>query len=259
MHVSEAEIRVMRRRLMELGRFTGNSAAQGQRPDDHLEDLMHPGAREDFKIRPISEEWRHLGRRPAYRTAVCNVAYIWRDPAAVDRFGPMPPSFAQRSYELRAAGLMLPRSAPQWACQGYSIWEEADRAAVASGDPTALAAWHVVFSIPTNVNEKWWDWLVRSFIQRELVEKGAAVAYAIHALQGADGEWIIHPHAHLVVTARYYRHWRRTGERHPTWLSGWRAHARLERAWQARCLAAEPRGRARSRAHCGQIVPWQIA
>jgi len=93
MHVSEADIRAMRRRLMELGRFTGKPAAQRQGPDNHLEDLMHPTVREDFKIRPISEEWRHLGRRPAYRTSVCNVAYIWRDPTAVDRFGQMPASF----------------------------------------------------------------------------------------------------------------------------------------------------------------------
>jgi hypothetical protein len=259
MHVSEADIRAMRRRLMQLGRFTAKSAAQGQEPDGHRDDLMHPDAREDFKIRPISGAWRHLGRRPAYRTAVCNVAYIWRDPAAVDRFGPMPFSFGQRSYELRAAGLMLPNSAPQWASEGYRIWEEADLAAVATGDATALTAWHVVFSIPTTVDERWWDWLVRSFIQRQLVAKGAAVAYAIHALRGADGEWIIHPHAHLVVTGRYYRHWRRTGQRHPAWLSGWRSHGRLERAWQARCGIVKMRGRARSGVHRGELIPWEIA
>lgn len=252
MHVSGPEFRAMRRRLMNMGRKPDLSV------DGHLERAVH-SAHEDFKIRPISEEWRGLGRRPAYKTAVANVAYCWRDGTAVDRFGVMPASFAQRSYELRAAGLMLPDSAPAWAAEGYRIWEEADAAAVATRDPTAISAWHVVCRIPPSIDEMWWEWLVRSFIQRELAGKGAPVAYAIHALRGADDDWVIHPHVHLIVAARFFRHDRRAGRRHPGWLSDWRAHLRLERAWRTRCALAKVTGRART-GHCqGLAVPWQFA
>lgn len=75
----------------------------------------------DFKVRPISEAWRLDRRMPAYKTAVANAAYIWRDSEAADRFGPMPARFAERRCELRGAGLILPASAPVWACKDYTI------------------------------------------------------------------------------------------------------------------------------------------
>lgn len=79
-----------------------------------------PDDRPDFKVRPISEAWRLVHRMPAYKSAVSNVAYIWRDSGPVDRFGPMPLKFEQRRCELRGAGLILPASAPVWATKGYS-------------------------------------------------------------------------------------------------------------------------------------------
>jgi len=157
----------------------------------------------DFKIRPISQEWRSIGKALAYKTAVANVCYIWRRPDGLDRVGPMPEHFA-RAYDLRSCGLLLPRSAPAWAGEDYAIWAEADEAVVATGDHTEVAAWHLMAEIPGDTNPREWDRSVRDFLTRELVGKGAPTAYAVHALRG-DGEWLIKPHVHAIVAARHYR------------------------------------------------------
>lgn len=190
------------------------------------------GYHPDFKVRPISAAWRLDGRTPAFKTAIANAAYIWRDSSPVDRLGPMPASFAERRCELRGAGLILPASAPLWATKGYAVWDEADAATVATGDPTAVAAWHVMMEIPASIQASSWPSLVTAFVERELAAKGAATAWAIHALQGLDGEWIVKPHAHLVVTARHWRHDCRQGQRHPAWIGSWSAQKRLEFAWR---------------------------
>ena len=194
------------------------------------------GDHPDFKVRPISAAWRLDDRTAADKTAVANVAYIWRDSSPADRLGPMPAAFAERRCELRGAGLILPASAPVWATNGYVIWDEADVATVATGDPTAVAAWHVMMEIPATIRPERWTWLVTGFVERELAGRGAAVAWANHALQGDDG-WIVKPHAHLIVTARHWRREHRQGQRHPAWIGSWEAQKRLEFAWRRRCGA----------------------
>lgn len=198
------------------------------------------GYHPDFKVRPISAAWRLDGRTPAFKTAIANAAYIWRDSSPVDRLGPMPASFAERRCELRGAGLILPASAPLWATKGYAVWDEADAATVATGDPTAVAAWHVMMEIPASIRAASWPSLVTAFVERELAAKGAAAAWAIHALQGLDGEWIVKPHAHLVVTARHWRHDCRQGQRHPAWIGSWSAQKRMEFAWRRWSAIAPP-------------------
>ena len=190
----------------------------------------------DFKVRPISEEWQYVGRVPAYKSAVANVAYIWRESEPADRFGPMPPRFAERRFELKGSGLLLPASAPVWAAADpYAIWSEADAVAVATGDVTAVAAWHVMAEIPLDVRPENWRWLVEGFLHSQLVQQGAGVAWAIHAVEGDDGEWIIKPHFHAIVTARYWRHEKRHGRRHPNWIGSWAQQKRVEFAWRRRC------------------------
>lgn len=191
----------------------------------------------EFNVRPISEAWRVPDRVPAFRTAVANCAYIWRDSDVVDRYGPMPRAFAHRRCELRGAGLILPANAPDWAAASYRIWEEADISTLATGDPTAVSAWHVVMDIPTTIKPRGWRSLLEGFVDRELAAKGAATAWAIHALEGADGFWIVRPHVHLVVSARHWRHDRRHGWRYPEWISSWRAHKKLEHGWGRHCAA----------------------
>ena len=192
-----------------------------------------------FNIRPISEAWKWRDRKPAYRTAVANVAYIWRDGSPVDRYGAMPASFEQRRVELRGSGLLLPASAPVWACEGYRIWEEADQMAYATDDPTELSAWHVVMDLPTKLPPARWQDFVTGFVERELTAKGAVVAWAIHAVEAADGSWLVRPHLHLCVTAKMWRHNSRHGRRHIAWLGNWARQRSFELAWRRACRLSE--------------------
>ena len=199
----------------------------------------------DFKVRPVSEEWQYFGRVPAYKSAVANVAYIWRDSEPSDRFGSMPARFAERRFELKGSGLLLPASAPLWAAvDPYTIWMEADAVAVATGDPTAVAAWHVMMEIPLDVRPENWRWLCEGFLRSQLVQQGAAVAWAIHSVGGDDGEWIIKPHMHAIVTARYWRHDKRHGRRHPNWIGSWAQQKRMDCAWRRRCSSMRVLARA---------------
>ena len=220
MDITKQEIAIMRQRL--FGR------ARDQR------DAGHP----EFRIRPISEEWRLVDKVPAYRTAVANVAYIWRDSEPSDRFGRMPKAFAERRFELRDAGLILPASAPLWATKGYTIWEEADRVTTATGDPTAISGWHVILEIPAAIPAACWKSVVTGFIEREITSRGNACAWATHALEGADG-WIEQPHTHCVVTARTWRHVARHGRRATGGIGSWGGQRALEMAWRRHCQAAQ--------------------
>ncbi|MCE7796518.1 MobA/MobL family protein [Sphingobium sufflavum] len=199
----------------------------------------------DFKVRPISEEWMYVGRMPAYKSAVANVAYILRDSEPTDRFGPMPQRFAERRYELKGGGLMLPANAPIWAgADPYRIWREADAAAVATNDPTAMSAWHVMAEIPLHIPPENWVWLVQGFIQTQLTDNGAAVAWAVHAVEGGEDGWIIAPHLHMIVTARHWRHEKRHGQRHFSWIASWAQQMQLQFAWRRRCISARDFARA---------------
>ena len=205
----------------------------------------------DFAIRPISLCWRANDRAAAYKTAVANAAYICRDDEPKDRYGAMPHAFATRRYELRAGGLMLPNSAPKWAEEPYRIWREADAAADATGDPTAVSAWHVMCEIPATLTPSAWEPLVRDFVANEIVAKGAAAQWAIHAMQGDDADWIVAPHAHVIVSARRWRHDARQGERHSGWAGSFRRQQNLAQAWRKRATnSADLR-----RSFCRLILP----
>lgn len=193
-----------------------------------------PTSWRDINIRPISEEWRTAKfgeRQPAYRSAVANVAYIWRMRDVVDEIGPMPMAFGERRFEVVSSGLLLPGTAPLWAMHGYQLWEEADSAARHSGDPTEVRAWHVIMALPCMLRPFWKE-VVTGFAERELVSKGAAVAYAIHACEDADGNWLVEPHCHMIVSARHWRHDRRFGRRHPAWLARRSQHEAIKRKWR---------------------------
>lgn len=190
-----------------------------------------------FNVRPISEAWRWRDRRAAYRTAVANCCYIWRTRAASDRFGSMPSSFADRRSELQGWGLSLPASAPQWARQDFAVWQEADEAAEGYDDPAMVRAWHVVMEIPAAVPAKKWNTLVTGFIERELVKRGAVVAWAVHAQTTSMGSWK-NAHAHLIVTALRWRHDHRQGQRHSAWAGSWGRQRSLEMAWRRACRSA---------------------
>jgi hypothetical protein len=205
--------------------------------------LGHPDRRVDFTIRPISAEWRLVGRKPAYRTARANVQYIWRDSVGRDRFGLMPRWFGERTYDLRSSGLLLPGSSPQWAARDYEIWDRVDTATAATGDPSEVSAWHILAELPVGLDERWWEWLATTFAERNLVGFGAPVAYAVHALAAPDGHWAIAPHVHMVVPARRFRSGARHGQRMPSWAGYSGSQVRLESAWRATCGLAKVKDR----------------
>lgn len=244
-HVSQEQAEACRRRLM---RHVDADAALDEAGFGHLDTGV------DFNVRPISEEWRLVGRKPAYRTARANVAYIWRDSDGEDRFGPMPLWFAQRRYDLRAAGLILPNNAPAWAYAGYELWDRVDTATAKTGDSTAVSAWHIVAGLSADVGPAWWEWLVRTYIKQELTPRGAPVAYAVHALRAHGGDWAIAPHAHIVVGARRFRSGARHGERVPSWAGSWQQHWRLEQAW--RQLSGLARIREGKNVDARYTAPW---
>ncbi len=233
MLITQDQVRRVRRRLFRDDDADAVQDEQG---------LGHPDRQIDFTIRPVSAEWRLVGRKPAYRSARTNVQYIWRDSTGIDRFGTMPSWFGQRRYDLRSAGLLLPNSAPQWAASGYELWDRVDAATAVTGDPTAASAWHILAEVPKGLDERWWDWLAITFAERNLVRVGASVAYAVHALGAPDGEWAIAPHVHMVVPARRYRSGTRHGERMSGWAGCEAAHIRLERAWRIACGHARVKG-----------------
>ena len=70
------------------------------------------------------------------------------------------------------------------------------------------------------------------YVERELAAKGAVIAWAVHALAGADDNWIVRPHVHLCVTARGWRTGPSKGRRHPAWLGWNRAQWRLATSWR---------------------------
>jgi hypothetical protein len=147
----------------------------------------------------------------------------------------MPARFADRRCELRGAGLLLPANAPLWATEGYRIWQDADEAAFATGDPTAVSAWHVMAQIPETVSPSHWRWMFTGFLQRELVRNGAAVAWALHSLQGESSDWLVSPHGHAIVTARHWKAGAAKGQRHPAWIASSEQQRRLGAAWRQRC------------------------
>jgi hypothetical protein len=147
----------------------------------------------------------------------------------------MPRWFGERTYDLRASGLLLPGSAPIWAGTEYELWDRIDASTAATGDPTEVSAWHILAELPHGLGERWWEWLTKMFAERNLVRLGAPVAYAIHSLAAADGGWVIAPHVHMVVPARRFRSGSRHGERMPSWAGSTGRHMRLERAWRTAC------------------------
>lgn len=214
--ITNAEIAAIRRRLL---------APRERRSSNAI----------DFKVRPISEDWMILDRRPALKTATCNVAYIWRDSDITDRFGPMPKSFAERRFELHGSGLLLPANAPLWATKDYRIWEDADDATLATGDSKAVSAWHLIAQIPDAIPSEKWCWMTASFLEQALVRRGAAVAWAVHGLARGDGGWIVPPHMHAVVSARHWKAGPRKGHRHSAWISSTEQQMKLGAAWRRRC------------------------
>ena len=136
------------------------------------------------------------------------------------------------------------RLAARWDKVTLAMEEAFDRGTLTlseqqTDDPTELSAWHVVMDLPTKLPPARWQDFVTGFVERELTAKGAVVAWAIHAVEAADGSWLVRPHLHLCVTAKMWRHNSRHGRRHIAWLGNWARQRSFELAWRRACRLSE--------------------
>jgi hypothetical protein len=131
--------------------------------------------------------------------------------------------------DLIGHGLGLPKNHPLWAREPGRLWREVD---VAAADlPTdAIRAWHVVVSLPADLEPPAWLSMVNSYAKDSIAAFGPAVAWAVHARRDRDGSWRIPPHAHLLLTTRAWRHDDSHGKTVPGWC-GAAMRARLHAAW----------------------------
>jgi hypothetical protein len=187
-------------------------------------------ARRAVSIRPISAAGFSLydtDRRATHATVTANYLYVTRQ-AGHDALGSL--DFRHRD-DLIAYGLELPANHPRWAEEEGRIWREADAASVDLA-LDAVRAWHIVVSLPSDLDADEWITMVRDYALVTIAAHGPAVAWAIHAKPDGDGGRGVPPHAHLVMTTRVWRHDARHGHTVPTWC-GRAMQARLHADWLA--------------------------
>lgn len=172
--------------------------------------------------------------RKTHWTATATALYMTRVSGA-DRFGVLPAGYLAKLPDLVADGRRYPRSRPALKYQdGPLIWQEADEAAAHEAGPAAL---HAILTLPVDGDPYGWEMLVTRFIDDAIVARGAVADWAIHALRGDEGEWVVHPHAHLLITCRSWRPDKQChqGRAHPQWWVTKDQRTALSSAW---CRAA---------------------
>lgn len=185
-----------------------------------------------FRCSPImppnaADPTRELLRK-THRTAVASALYITRTEGA-DIFGQLPNGYMSKASDLVATGRRHPiQRFPAKYRDGLLIWREADAAAAL--DPTDAVGIHIVASLPGMAPEEW-PRLIERFIDETLVARGMLADWAIHAQRDDNGGWAVHPHAHMIVTARRFRTDIRKGQRHKSWLYNSRQIDDVEDAW----------------------------
>lgn len=173
-----------------------------------------------FTLRPVCSAGQ---MRMTHRSAYASYCYIRREPDA-DQFGRMPQEWASRG-DLIATSRAHPAQTPGWARSGPQIWKEAD-ASITPQRVMEAAAFHIVLSLPPELSASDWQHMVEDFCIQELAGRGMISDWAIHHKPDQ-----IAPHAHLLVTARSWRHDRAPGRRHPRWFTNEEAVRAAERAW----------------------------
>ncbi len=180
-------------------------------------------------LRPDPTDPRRELLRKTHRTAKASWLYINRIEGG-DCFGQLPDGYMSKASDLVACGRRHPlQNFPPKFRNGPLIWEEADVAAAL--DPADAAAVHIVASLPGMAPEQWRP-LVERFLDDHLVVRGMVIDWAIHAKRDDDdGGWATHPHVHMIVSSRRWRHDMRKGQRQRTWLYNASQIDRVEDAW----------------------------
>jgi hypothetical protein len=145
-------------------------------------------------------------------SATANALYIVRR-RGTDLFGQTPDLADKlaRGNDLVDFGRRGPIGCDSDALAGMALWEAADGAGQVDR-PSAPVAHHIIGWLPTNVTHERWQEIVLEFLDRVVVVNGMVADWATHALADADGRWVKKPHFHAVLTHRFWKAGRRTGE-----------------------------------------------
>ncbi|MFK3889779.1 MobA/MobL family protein [Sphingomonas sp. NPDC079357] len=166
-------------------------------------------------------------------TAAANALYIVRR-RGMDLFG-QTPDLADKlalGNDLVDFGRRGPIGCDSDALGGLALWEAADRAAQVDR-PSAPVAFHIIGWLPANGTCERWRDLTLEFLDREVVANGMVADWAVHALADADGRWVKKPHLHALLTHRFWKPGRRTGEPNGAWLGSTKQRQKMADAWAA--------------------------
>lgn len=172
-------------------------------------------------------------RSRTFWSATANAHYIVRRQGN-DLFGPTPDltDKLRQGSDLVDHGRRGPIGCDTDALAGMALWEAADRAAQVDR-PSAPVAFHIIGWLPTSATRERWRDLTLEFLDREIVVNGMVADFAIHSLADADGRWIKKPHLHVLLTHRFWRPGRRTGEPNAAWLCSMKQRQKMADAWAA--------------------------
>lgn len=168
--------------------------------------------------------------RATHQTAECNYLYITRQNGR-DEVGPTP-DFASRSADLVDTGRVAPLRAAKLPITGKSLWVQADNWS-RQRRPELASAMHAVASLPVDRTPDDWRHMIIGLCEDYIMSQGMIVDWSIHSLGGADDEWQVHPHAHLLITARAWDEARGPGRRPVGWFCREPQVRDLAEAWYA--------------------------
>jgi hypothetical protein len=97
--------------------------------------------------------------------------------------------------ELLASEILLPPNAPRW--NRAKLWNEVEKKERRKDAQTARS---IRLSLPRELSHAQKLNLLRPFLQRQFIDRGLAVDFAIHNKKASDGEQ--QPHAHVLVSLR---------------------------------------------------------
>ncbi|WP_415644351.1 MobA/MobL family protein, partial [Sphingomonas antarctica] len=136
--------------------------------------------------------------RSTHRTAKCSYWYINRM-TGIDEVGPTP-DYAARN-DLVDRGRCGPSRANDPALDGIKLWELMDQVARINR-PTEATLAHCVASLPIHETPATWRDIVEGFCEDHLASQGMVTDWAIHAQAEGEGERLILPHVHMLITTR---------------------------------------------------------
>lgn len=172
----------------------------------------------------------HPGSR-TFWSATANALYIVRQRGS-DIFG-LTPDLADKlrqGSDLVDHGRRGPIGCDADAIAGLALWQAADEAAQADR-PSEPVAHHIIGWLPTNGTREAWRDLTLTFLDREVLANGMVADWAIHALADGEGCWIKRPHFHAILTHRFWKPGRRTGEPNVAWLGTPKHRQRMMNGW----------------------------